>query len=1189
MSLRALDALHCPLSGVNLIEASAGTGKTWTIEALYVRLLLEERDGPPPGVDQLLVVTYTKAATAELRDRLRARLASLLAVMRGADSADDFLLAMAGRFPPGPARELAIQRLLAAVTGFDAAAIYTIHGFCQRVLTDAAFESGQTFTAELVSDDDRLLVEVADDFWRRRVLDDAFLAQVLAESGDTPEVWLAEVKPWLSKPYLDLRRPPPGELTRARAEAEQAWRALAADADALTAGLELLLAAEGFKATSHSPAQLARAADALSALCQPGGGLPPLGPDVVKLLGKLTPDGLARGMKKGFAAPAHALFERVASFLAAWDDYRAALALSVAGMKLELIDWINSEMMRRRAEERVRGFDDLLTDLGAALKHPELGPSLAAAVSRQFHAALIDEFQDTDPIQYEIFRDCFVLQDRTVFLVGDPKQAIYSFRGADIFTYLSAAKDAPTQYSLDTNRRSDAPLVSAVNRLFNRASPFLLSDIQYLPVHAAPSSGQTLSVADDDAPFTVLAGELDGDKPSSKELAAGWSAKASAAEIARLLALAGQGQATLSGPQGERPLNGGDIAVLVSTHRQGDRVREALAALNVPSVSLTQASVFASDEAADLLAVLRAWAEPASESRLRAALVTELCGLDAAGLLAEVEDETRWEARLSANQQDHQRWLEKGFMAAWRQFFAREKLALRLLPLPDGERRLTNLSHLAELLQKESDSRRGMAPLLAWFEAQVASPPGGEEAVLRLESDARLVKIVTIHTSKGLQYPVVFCPFLWDGALERRGTAFWRYREAGQPRLAPDLLADDAVREQAAGETLAEKLRLLYVALTRAQHRQYLCWSRVKDMQTAALSWLLHGRDCAGLADLRELELAAERIRADLAALAGTDLAVRDALAGAAPLPAEAADHAVLAAQTLKRSLYTPWRVTSFTSLAHGAGSRLAERPDHDALPTPAAPDALEKAIDAPPPDSPFAFPRGSRAGTCLHAIFENIDFTTPEATWTPLAAQQLSRHGFDEAWLPSAVALVRQTLQAELDPGVRLADVPPARRLVELEFTLPLGKFAVERLIAVLSAPEHGLAAPLRAAAQRLDFHTVNGYLKGFVDLVFESGGRFYLVDYKSNYLGDQPEDYLPDSLAQSIAQEHYYLQYLLYCVALKRYLASRGLDYAYCFGGVRYLYLRGMGRPGCGVWADQPAAALLTALEAALISYPA
>jgi exodeoxyribonuclease V beta subunit len=1168
---QALDALDCPLDGVNLIEASAGTGKTWTIAALYTRLLLEG-EAPPP-VERILVVTYTRAATAELRSRLRRRLDEMLAVLDGAHSRDGFLMALAARFTTDEARALARQRLTAALTGFDAAAIYTIHGFCQRVLTDAAFESGQTFSPELVDNDAERLTRAAADFWRRRVQGDALLSELVAGRGDTPQDWLAEVRPFLARPYLQARRPDPADLKRVRVRVDAAWQGLCRDRAGLDAALALLLAADGLKATSYAEARRRAMVEAVLRRVDDGAGLPPPGEKERALLEKLTPASLEAGCKKNATPPQHAAFEAIAVWLEAAAAYREATSSALAGLKLDLITSIDRQLVDERVSERGRSFDDLLTGLADALADAEGGAALARRVASSFQVALIDEFQDTDPIQYPIFRRCFVEQARPVFLVGDPKQAIYSFRGADIFAYLAAREDAHDGrvYSLDTNRRSDDALVAAVNALFSRPQPFVLSEIDYHPVHAAPASGWRLDVDDDAAPFCVqwLDSE-EGERGLSKQLAAQRAVEACADEIARLMTLGAAGGARLVGADGgARALAGGDIAVLVSTHRQGEMVRDGLRERGVNSVALTQESVFASREAQELLCVLRAWAEPANEGRLRRALATSGSGFDAPALKALCEDESRWEARLALNADDHARWLAHGFMAAWRAYMAREGLAERLLPLEDGERRLTNFSHLAELLQSESE--RGALPLLAWFETQLAAPPAGEEAVLRLESDAALVRIVTVHSAKGLQYPVVFCPFLWDGALERRGTAFWRFREDGTSWLVPDALVDAGGRAAARGEILAEKMRLLYVALTRAQYRQYLCWGHVQKMETAALSWLVHGDGVSALEGMEALELDATRVSADLrrfvARLPGV-AALRGPAEGMQRFVAPPAPERRFAARTLSRTLYTPWRLASFTSLTHGGGG---ERPDHDR-------GAPQQDEDVATLDR-FHFPRGARAGTCLHAIFERIDFTADDATIRPEVERQLALHGIGAEWTDAACDMIRRTLAVPLAPGVCLERVDSSRRLVELEFLLPVARLDVAALIAVLSDPDNGLAEPLRAAASRLDFYTVRGFIKGFMDLVFELDGKVYLVDYKSNHLGYAAADYGRDNLAQSIAREHYYLQYLIYRVALLRYFSARGSSLR--FGGVRYLYLRGLDGDGNGVWHDDPSPALIEGLE--------
>lgn len=1182
----ALDVLSCPLNDINLIEASAGTGKTWTIAALFTRLLLEESGGDaPPSIDQILVVTYTKAATAELRDRLRKRLTDLSDALKAGQSDDPFLQGMISRFAAPAEREQALNRLTAAITGFDAAAIYTIHGFCQRVLTDAAFESGQTFEAELLTEDDVLLQQVVDDFWRTRVVGNKTLAQVLAEQAETPDSWLREIRPFLSKPYLVMQPPEAISLDRALQRVKTAWAQLCDNSDVITQAMSLLQQCGVLNARSYSAAILARLADWLALYSSTSDALPLLSKDELNLLTKATPEALQKATKKGMEPPSHGVFDLVASWLQAWEGYIQAVRLSVAGLKLELINWVNQHVTQRRAMERSRGFDDLLTDLHTALTNEETGPMLAAHVARTFRIALIDEFQDTDPIQYAIFRSCFVRQQRPVFLVGDPKQAIYSFRGADIFAYLQARNDASRHYTLDTNRRSDAPLVQAVNTLFQRDIPFVLDDIRYQPVGAQPASGGRLQLEQGSAPFVFQwHPPEDEGKLTSKQRMTDAVSRSTANEISQLLQQGRDNKALIERKGMARPVTGGDIAVLVFTHRQGNSIRDALATNHIPSVALTQESVFASQEARDMLYLLRAWAEPASERLLRVALVTELIGLNAGQLVELVDQEAEWEKRLLMNGQDHQRWRDHGFMVAWRHFFAREHVAGKLLPLADGERRLTNLSHLAELVQKQNEAKSAIMPLLTWFEQQVAHPPSGEESLLRLESDADLVKIVTVHTSKGLQYPIVFCPFLWDGTLERRDTSFWRYHHNQQSCLVSDVAVSDEIRQQSRTELLAEKLRLLYVALTRAEYRQYVAWGAVKDMQTSALSWLLNPAGANDVATLEQLEPDTASLYQQLRELVtqhpdcmALQLAPEQPAVVSVAMPVAEK----LVAKPFHRSLSMPWRISSFSALAHHVSTPVqAERPDYDAQTA-----SLAMPIEPVTPEEPvydrFSFPRGAHAGTCLHDIFEHLEFSSPLENQRDIIAQMLAKHGFAPHWQEAAIDLVQSTLLAELDPGVYLARALPEHCLVELEFVFPVDKLDVKRLIQILTYPGHGLAEPIREAAATLGFSTVQGYIKGFMDLLVQIDNKVYLVDYKSNYLGDSMSDYNNHAICMSVAREHYYLQYLIYTVALKRYYASRKVDLMPIFGGVRYLYLRGISAEGGGIWKDQPSPALIKALD--------
>lgn len=1172
-----LDLLDSPFDGRSLIEASAGTGKTWTLTALYARLLLERQ----LSVGQILVVTYTTAATAELRERIRARLAELLAVYDGAPSDDDFLNRLHARFPDEASR----RRLLLAVHGFDEAAIFTIHGFCQRALQDAAFEAGGDFDSELTADDREIIDALLADAWRSELADaDPAWARFLAKSKITP-LWLRQrLRSHLGKPYLRVE-PQGAPVAADLRPVEEAWRRAAALWDeAGKAWVAELGKHPGLSQSTHKSVKFEPWRSALDAYFAD----PAVMFDLPEGAAKFGVRALIKACKKGHDAPAcelaHALDEladRVAEALPA--GKQRLIALQVA-----LLERLDRELPERKAAQRLLAFDDLLNRLDQALQGP-VGEDLAASLRTTYPLALIDEFQDTDPIQYAIFNRIYAkASEASLCFVGDPKQAIYAFRGADLATYITARNQADRPYNLPTNYRSTPELIDALNRLFTHPQPFGQDDLKYPLVGAAEKPRASLRLVEEGqtAPLALV---WLGDDPLGKGEAAQLAASDTARRIALQLAGAAEGRAGFDQDGKFTPLKGGDIAVLVANHRQAGMIAEELAARGVPSVRRGRDSVWRSEEATELAAVLAAYAEPGREGLLRYALATRLLGRSAADLARCQDDQQQWDAEREAAERYHQLWQQQGFMRVFRAWLDEQVVAERLLARVDGERRLTNLLHLGELLQAESLLRPGLEPLLAWFNAQRGSEGAGEEALLRLESDAERVQIVTIHTSKGLEYPLVFCPFLWDGKLLGKNRDSARCHAAdGRPLL--DLGSDELEGnlERARQEIFAEQLRLAYVALTRARDRLWLHWGPVslpktkKDgslpdegLHTSALAWLLHGRELAGdqpltelanhLADINggSLRLAVERlVEQSEGSMACLPLEVREASAQG---PGRAAPPQQLS--QLNRSLYSAWRIGSFSGLA--AGMHM-EAPDRDAL---AIPDAGE------PGSGFFAFPRGARAGTCLHAILE--DWARGKAELPALVEPALQAYGLPLEWKEIATSHLEKALQTDLDgAGLTLATLQPARRLPELGFTFPVRELDVARLRAVLTDPANGLAAPLREAASRLEFDSLKGFLKGFIDLTFEHDGRWYIADYKSNWLGPDASYYGGERLLQALAGEHYYLQYLIYLVALRRFLRQRLADFRdEQLGGAFYLFLRGM--PEAGVYFARPEDALLDALD--------
>jgi len=1215
-----LDVARAPLAGAGTIEASAGTGKTHTITRLYLRLVVE-RAIP---VERLLVVTYTVAATEELRTRIRSELATARARLASGSLGDEVLAEAVRRAGAGPA----LERVASALRGFDEAAIFTIHGFCQRVLAEKAFESGMPFDTELVPDESEMLEEIAQDFWRTRVYDapPLLIARLLAR-GETPSTLLESVRSFVGKPYLrcigvpavdaaDVRRLE-ADLADAHARARDLWL------DEHEAVRRLVSDPVRLNQQSYAPSKIATCLRDVAAALEsdrPVGDLPPA-------LTRLTPAALEKGTKRGQSTPVHPFFDACGQLVALAEALSTAHAAAVQRLRADLLDSFRRELALRKQRLRTRSYDDLLLDLAAALERDRDG-RLAAAIRDRYRAALIDEFQDTDPIQYRIFRDVYGGSDLPVFFVGDPKQAIYSFRGADIFAYLDACDDSARRYRLETNWRSDPGLVTAVNAIFSRAPrPLLFDAIGFQPTVPAERDRERLEIAGDpEEPFRLVlvprdapgsapgerASPSNGTRPLPKGRAREIVARATACEVARLLGLAERGHARI----GDRALSGGDIAVLVRTNDEAKLVRRELLRLRVPSVEQAMESVFATREAQELERVLRAIAAPGDESLVRAALATELVGASGADLhrMQEPGHEAEWEDRAERMRAYHARWSGFGFVRMFREMLDAEGVARRLLPYADGDRRLTNLVHLGELLaDAEERGRLGMESLVRWLVDRRRSAAARrhetvEEQQLRLESDDELVKIVTVHKSKGLQYEIVLCPFLWDGRVysldsETRDRPFL-FHDPEDGAAVLDLGSEDReeLRRHAVREEVAEKLRLLYVALTRARHRCVLYWGAINEAGTSAPAWLLHR---GALPDGATIDDVARRFQtlsdADLAAdvRALVDAAAGTILLEGLPAPTASAPERPrstgppLRARSLARPVREGFRIASF-SLLHGLGdgglALDADAPDHDASGA-----AVRPELTLPGAATIFDFPRGLRAGRCLHEVFEELDFRAVAdgspgermAAIAPVVERALAAHRLDAGWRDAVAAAVDRALIARLDPAgqVRLAGLAPASCARELEFYYPVADLSDVALRRALL--DHGVAGGrFDREIAALSFGRIRGFMKGFVDLVFESGGRYYVLDYKSNHLGGSSDDYDGDRVAVAMARGGYFLQYLIYVLTLHRLLALRlpGYDPAQHLGGVFYAFVRGMdpdAAPGWAVFHDRPSPDLVAALD--------
>ena len=1220
------DPIAIELCGTNIVEASAGTGKTYAITTLFVRLLLERGLDP----SEILVVTFTDAATAELRDRVRARLleaeAALCAALAG-EAIDDDVLARLASIRKGSLKS-DIARLRRALDNIDEAAISTIHGFCQRVLIDNAFGTRVPFGAELCPDLSELTDDVLYDFWHRRV---AQAPPGLARQATALGVDIGRLRAL----FLEARRNPrigvtppapppgtPGEIEQARGEVlrhlaafdgfafveEHALKADFGSGPALALLLEGARAAvvEDDPAVRHFPAHVER-----------------LFPAFVCAHLKQKWAGDPRARHEVFAA-----FERLVRL--SWQP--------VLGLEHELLGELPEQLFARKLQQGVFGFEDLPLRVADAVRG-DTGAELRAALRRRFKAVLIDEFQDTDPVQFEIFQAAFGGSEHPLFLIGDPKQAIYAFRGADVFAYLDAAKGA-ARFSMGVSYRSDPGLIAAVNQLFLPAGSFLIDGINYSAIQARPGAKNGVvaphaAPGSDTASLELLFVERsDASAAVKKAVARRTAARVVAADIARLL---GEKASILR--RGEPvPISATDLAVLTRTNAQSLIVQDALRERGIPSVVIIDESVFVSEEAEDLQAVLGAVLDPGSRLDLRRAVATSLVGVSGDEIAASEGDAGFWHEWATRFRSWHDLWVERGFIRMFRALLADTAAAKRLLERVGGERRLTNVLHLGELLHNAATEKNlGPGALLAWLAEQRAGRGAAvERAEIRLESDDARVKILTVHKAKGLEFPVVYCPFLWDSVGGKMEGPCRFHDASGRAMLDVDVDAErrKANVARAKWEGFAEELRVVYVALTRAQHRTVALWGGFNTAGASAAACLLYPPGALPPPALPEPGRLDKQTDAQLtapleafAARVGESVAVRRVPwsydAQLAPSPETLGP--VLEARKVEHAIRS-WRHTSsFSSLTRRelAGQLDADEgrdrdEEEQAVDAGSFLEAAGAGVDdvASSVGTPSGltritldgFPRGRRTGDLFHDLLEHIDFASvTDAELTELADAKLDGYGLSRSFAAAEgaerrgqlVRAIRETLVTPLsDGGPCLRDITPEHKFAELEFRMPVGAetSSLTRKALARAFREHPSDAPAgalpRSYAERVEqlgFRALSGFLKGYIDLVFEHAGRWYVVDYKTNHLGDHWDDYRTPAMIDALGHSHYFLQYHLYALALHRHLRhfQRGYSYAEHFGGVFYLFVKGMhpdAAAGNGVFFEKPPLARLEALSSAI-----
>nr|BAL53226.1 exodeoxyribonuclease V beta subunit [uncultured Gammaproteobacteria bacterium] len=1118
--------------GIHLIEASAGTGKTYSIAQIVVRFVVEQGI----SVEEIGVVTFTNAATAELRQRIQTRLIEAREAVRGDGRGEDRALTAwaAGLKDP----EAAKSQLEAELLKLDLMPIQTIHSFCHQLLRQQALEAGERLAQTLLEEEDAFNQAIVDDFWRRQMatLSAREWRQILSEIP-TPDALYAILKDW----------PPPvrfvPELSQEAWDTRLAanrWRAFASWMDELCGSEILNQEARRWWAQLSQEEGLPER-------------LPELGfkPDLLEFLASQIN---ARKLKAKE-------LERLPQF-SCHREVLEALAELGRRQRRNQIAWLQDahrawveEYERRLREQGWITHDFALRRLAKVLAESPQSPALWA-LKRRFKVVLIDEFQDTDRHQWQIFASLFGDGEHWLFLIGDPKQSIYAWRGADLSVYFKACEAATHFWQLGTNYRSHPQLVAAINDLFGAVKdpqgPFLDPRLVYHPVEAGCSAAEwALLLEGQEVPPLVWCAFYERGAPyrySSQEQAVDRLARQAAADIACLL------QSHRLRENGElRPIRPADIAVLVRDNNTARRVRDVLREFAIPAVLIDRGSVWNTDTAKKLYRLCEALLEAGDWRRIKRVLADGWFGLDARDLATWEEGGGQAEELLTAFAEAGELWWRESLLVAVEELFARFAVWQHIAASRSGKRTLADLRHLLEMLQ-ETASRNRLSPqaLLTWYRRRLVHPPREDEQ-LRLESDEEAVELVTMHSAKGLEYPIVLVFDLWLPEKRLSAKPPWVQVQTLEAlevvfELAPEVFAQ--AKNTCRLEARREALRLAYVALTRAKAnlRVYLLEKAAKEALWSPLAHLLTA--CTGQKDLygSAQALAAthpERFRYERRELA-ENVSVRLNLA----LDKEE----LVEPEPLPRAPVASRVLTSYSALVRGQLREASEG-------------WLARLLEEGEEETPSVL-KGAAFGTLLHGLLERYPFGA-------LLKGEVDLSGLpEEVDRAELLSLIARALTTPV-PEFALKDIPPQLQLKELEFLLP---------VRGLNASLFNRLCAGQTWFRPLEFPTVHGFLQGFIDLVVAHRGRFYVIDYKSNEL----EDYRPEGLARAMRDHDYGLQALLYALAVHRYLKRRLPDYRYAdhFGGVRYLFVRGMDgqTPGSGVFGFRPEESWIAQLEGLL-----
>ena len=1156
--------------GVNIVEASAGTGKTYAIGMLVLRALVELA----VPIEKILVVTFTRAATEELKSRIRARIVEARDLLSDTpcENDDATLLSWAARVKN---REKAFVRLQLALLDIDRAGIFTIHGFCQRMLTEQALESGQLFDVELVADTRHIISQVGEDFWRSHIYPLASIpCGFLLEKFSTPGELLNSVSQVFSgsgqiEPAVESIEGAIVKLDYAMAQMVEWFRENGTSLhDSFREAIKENCFKKSVAGNFDSWWQSIEGFFTDRSVEIPA-NIQFLGR--VGLMAELNGKKF-RGMEKKntFLLPWPLADSTVAELLTAVADFLLAV-------RVHLAEEIRREVGLRLERQGTMGFNDLVLQLAAALDGTR-GRSLIDVLSARYNMALIDEFQDTDAAQYHIFSTLFGGGAHYLYLIGDPKQAIYRFRGADIHSYFMARESAQKLLTLEKNYRSHPALVQEVNHLFStHRNPFRLGEeiLEYHEVKCgvAGADSNLFLAGESLAAMVYCSLQVNAEDKKGR-----WSSGKAATQLMNFIVyeigrlLNHEDPAVLHKKDDKRSLKPSEIAILVRSRSQARMYKQALIESGIPAVVGSNSSVFETLECREMYMLIQAVAMVQETMRIKSAMTISWFGLTGNDLQQIWQDEalfSDWHNRFFVY---NRIWQERGFLVMIKKLLDRESVFVTLAGQKFAERSIANILHLQELIgQQENDENYGLSQTLQWIEQMMQDDSKNDNSELLLESDEEAVRIITMHGSKGLEYPVVFCPYLWYRINRLKNEKYQISCYTDTQQLVVDLGSPcfDARRLLAIEEEMAEEMRLLYVALTRAAVRCYILWADIKpsgivaDSFQSSLGYLLFPEGYVGS---EEQEKCFEKFK--------KHNSVEILEISAEEYPRQPVYTTPLkelrALPESGRSLHTHWQMSSYSAMA-----ALSEY-EHDNVP-------LQKNKGDSSSIAVTGLPAGPGFGNVIHDILESVSFylISRGEKYRDVLTLKCNRYGIvaEPADIEKLLKNVVTTVLPTHGKNFSLAELVEEKCLKEMDFYFRLGRLETGLINDILA--DEPTVTPLSP-------RVMEGYLTGFADLVCQHEDKYYIFDYKTNYLGESMVDYGQDRLVAAMQSHNYGLQYWIYTLVLHRHLQNMIPKYEYQrhFGGVMYLFLRGMSPlyPGAGVYFSLPDYRTLKKLDYAM-----